>query len=51
MAQVREGARPVGLAGHYDADDELLREYAQMAASADGFDRWMQRCVLADRAA
>jgi len=51
MAQVRDGARPVGLAGHYDVDDEQLQEYAQMAATADGFARWMQRRVLADRAA
>jgi glutaconate CoA-transferase subunit A len=51
VARVRRGAAPVGLAGCYEPDGEALREYAAMAGSEEGFASWMQRRVLADRAA
>lgn len=51
LAQVSEGARPVGLGGCYEPDRGRLEEYVQAAASEDGFQRWMQHHVLARRAA
>jgi glutaconate CoA-transferase subunit A len=41
IAQVDQGAWPVGLAGCYEADRAHLREYVKLAASDEGFDAWM----------
>ena len=41
IAQVDQGAWPVGLAGCYEADRAHLREYVELAASDAGFDAWM----------
>jgi glutaconate CoA-transferase subunit A len=43
IATVPQGARPVGLAGCYEPDVDELGEYARMAATADGFEAWMDR--------
>jgi glutaconate CoA-transferase subunit A len=51
IAQRTHGAWPVGLAGCYEADRDHLREYAEMAASDEGFRSWLQRNVPARRAA
>jgi len=49
--QVERGAWPTGLRRTYAADREHLRTYAEMAATADGFARYLDRYVLADQAA
>jgi len=41
IAQVEQGAWPVGLAGCYEADRGHLREYVKLAASDEGFDAWI----------
>ncbi len=51
IAEVPRGAWPVGLAGCYEPDRAALREYAEQAASEDGFRQWMRRHVLHERAA
>jgi glutaconate CoA-transferase subunit A len=40
IAQVKDGARPVGLDNAYPADAEMLAAYAAAAATAQGFARW-----------
>ena len=44
------GAQPLGLDGVYEADRAMLVDYAEMAQSADGFARWLDR-FLATKAA
>lgn len=44
------GAQPLGLEGVYEADRAMLVDYAEMAQSADGFARWLDR-FLATKAA
>jgi glutaconate CoA-transferase subunit A len=51
LAEVREGAWPLGLAGCYDADHAHLREYVELAANDDGFQAWLARHVQRERAA
>lgn len=53
VAEAREGARPMGLGGHYDRDLDHLRAYAEEARTAAGFRRYLEREVLGpgDRAA
>ncbi len=45
IAEVPEGAWPVGLAGCYEADRAALREYAEQAATDEGFVEWMRHHV------
>jgi glutaconate CoA-transferase subunit A len=45
------GAWPLGLPDHYAADADHLAEYAQMAATAEGFAEYLDRYVYANRAA
>jgi glutaconate CoA-transferase subunit A len=47
VAETPEGAWPVGLHGRYPADDEHLRRYAELARTAEGFDRYLDEHVLA----
>jgi glutaconate CoA-transferase subunit A len=51
VAVVREGAWPVGLRGVYPPDLEHLGLYAEMAASEEGFERYLERFVLQPAAA
>jgi glutaconate CoA-transferase subunit A len=51
VAAVREGAWPVGLRGAYPPDLEHLRLYAELASSAAGFERYLERFVLQPAAA
>jgi glutaconate CoA-transferase, subunit A len=40
IAEVKNGAWPIGLDNAYAADAKALREYAAAAATAEGFARW-----------
>jgi glutaconate CoA-transferase subunit A len=51
FAVVPNGAWPLGLADHYPVDAAHLAEYARLAASADGFARYLEQHVHAQRAA
>jgi glutaconate CoA-transferase subunit A len=47
VADAKEGAWPIGLRGCYPADADHLQLYADMARTADGFDRYLDEHVLA----
>ncbi len=51
VRQVQQGAWPVGLRRTYPPDHEHLRRYAELAASAEGFARYLDQHVLSDLAA
>ena len=51
LAQVDQGAWPVGLAGCYEPDRAHLRDYVTLAATREGFAHWMTRHVHHGRAA
>jgi glutaconate CoA-transferase, subunit A len=51
VAVAPRGAWPLRLAGHYEADAGHLAEYARLAATTDGFARYLERHVHAQRAA
>ncbi len=51
VALAPRGAWPLGLADHYPADAGHLAEYARMAQTAEGFAAYLDRHVLALRAA
>jgi glutaconate CoA-transferase subunit A len=51
VALAPQGAWPLALAGHYTADRAHLQEYARLAASPEGFARYLDRYVLAQRMA
>ena len=46
VAEVREGAWPVGLAGRYPADAAHLAEYARLAKTPAGFQQYLDEHVL-----
>lgn len=46
IAQAPRGAWPVGLRRSYPPDHDHLRRYAELAASADGFARYLEGFVL-----
>ena len=50
VAQAKEGAKPLGLAGCYPIDMDHIRGYAQEARSQEGFDAYLQREVLGGQA-
>lgn len=50
MAQAKEGAKPLGLAGSYAIDMDHIRAYAKEARSQEGFDAYLKREVLGDQA-
>jgi glutaconate CoA-transferase subunit A len=47
VAEAERGAWPVGLVGSYPPDDEHLRRYAELARTAEGFQRYLDEHVLA----
>ena len=47
IAEVPEGARPMGLTGHYGRDMDHLRAYAEEAKTEAGFQDYLAREVLA----
>jgi glutaconate CoA-transferase subunit A len=51
IALAPRGAWPLTLPGHYAADEAHLAEYARLAATADGFARYLDRYVHDRRAA
>ena len=51
MAQAKEGARPLGLRGCYAADSVQLQSYVTLAASEDGFARYLQQHIFGREAA
>jgi glutaconate CoA-transferase, subunit A len=51
VAVAERGAWPLPLAGNYGRDDAHLAEYARLAATEDGFRRYLDRFVHARRAA
>jgi glutaconate CoA-transferase subunit A len=51
VALAPQGAWPLALADHYPADTRHLAEYARMAASEEGFARYLELHVHAQRAA
>jgi glutaconate CoA-transferase, subunit A len=51
VAVAPKGAWPLGLADHYPVDAAHLAEYARLATSADGFARYLDQHVHAQRAA
>jgi glutaconate CoA-transferase subunit A len=51
IALAPRGAWPLQLLGHYPADGAHLAEYARMAATAEGFARYLEQHVYAKRAA
>ena len=51
IAVARRGAWPLALPGRYPRDDAHLAEYARLAASAEGFSRYLERYVHERRAA
>ncbi len=46
IAVAPQGARPVGLAGSYPADELELAAYAKAAQTEDGFQHWMGKNVF-----
>jgi glutaconate CoA-transferase, subunit A len=51
VAVAPKGAWPLALADHYPADTAHIAEYARFAATAEGFAGYLDRYVLAQRAA
>ncbi len=51
VAVAPRGAWPLPLAGEYQRDEAHLAEYAALAATADGFQRYLERFVFARKAA
>jgi glutaconate CoA-transferase subunit A len=51
VAVVARGARPLGLPDYYGADAEHLAEYAQMAATVEGFAAYLDKYVYDQKAA
>jgi len=51
VAVAPRGAWPLPLAGEYKRDEAHLAEYASLAATADGFQRYLERHVFARKAA
>jgi len=51
IAVAENGCWPLGLPDHYGADTAHLAEYARLAATEDGFARYLEECVHVRRAA
>jgi glutaconate CoA-transferase subunit A len=51
IAVAERGAWPLPLPDHYPVDGPHLAEYARLAATPEGFDRYLQRYVHDQRAA
>jgi len=50
IAIAKHGCWPLGLPDYYDTDAAHMKEYAQLAATRDGFEAYLARHVLAARA-
>jgi glutaconate CoA-transferase subunit A len=51
IAEAKNGAWPLGLADHYEADETALRRYAELATSEAGFERYLREMLGARQAA
>ncbi len=51
IAEAKAGAWPLALPGSYEADETALRRYANLAATEDGFARYLDETVFARYAA
>ena len=51
VAVARNGCWPLGLPDHYGADDAHLRDYARLAATAEGFAQYLDAFVHSPQAA
>jgi glutaconate CoA-transferase, subunit A len=51
IAVAESGCWPLGLPDHYGADVAHLKEYARLAATEEGFARYLEECVHVRRAA
>ena len=51
IAIAENGAWPLGLTDHYAADLDHVGEYARLAATAEGFERYLDRYVFRRQAA
>ena len=51
IAVAENGCWPLGLPDHYGADVAHLSEYARLAATTEGFARYLEECVHVRRAA
>jgi glutaconate CoA-transferase subunit A len=51
IAVAENGCWPLGLPDHYGADVAHLREYTRLAATEEGFARYLEECVHVRRAA
>jgi len=49
VAEAAGGAWPIGLRGRYPADADHLRLYADLARTAEGFERYLGEHLLGDR--
>jgi glutaconate CoA-transferase subunit A len=49
VAEVRNGAWPLGLRGRYGADAAHLKTYVEMAQSEEGFQRYLQQFIGSGR--
>ncbi len=47
IAAVKDGAKPMGLTGHYERDMDHIRAYADEAKTEEGFRAYLEREVLA----
>ncbi len=45
MASAPKGAKPLGLRGCYEADVQELRDYARLAKTAQGFERYLEQMM------
>jgi glutaconate CoA-transferase, subunit A len=46
VAHAPRGGAPVGLAGAYPADDDMIADYVRAAQTSDGFRAWLDERVL-----
>lgn len=47
IAEAKDGAKPMGLTGHYQRDMDHIRAYAAEAKTEEGFRQYLEREVLA----
>jgi glutaconate CoA-transferase subunit A len=51
IAEAKNGAWPLGLPGVYEPDEAVLSRYAELAASEQGFTRWLDEVMAPRKAA
>ncbi|SVE24400.1 uncharacterized protein METZ01_LOCUS477254 [marine metagenome] len=51
IAEVKEGAWPIGIPGGYDADHDHLLRYVKMAETEEGFQQYLDEFVFASMTA